>query len=245
MRVENYRTPLASSKHLAGKGLGSFAADAIPRGTVIAAFGGVASSLAGLNEFPAERISRSIQVEADLFLVGPVTREPGDIINHSCSPNCGMRNATQVVAMRDIALGEELTFDYATTDTLPYDEFECTCGSNICRRRVSAEDWRIQDLQVRMAGWFAPHVQRKIDALGRARTLKKHEAESMLKSFDDDPIASLTRAMRIATGFPHATWEHLVSMLRGHDREALLREETVALDLLAAELNETRTIGRY
>ena len=36
-----------------------------------------------------------------------------------------MRGNVMVVAMRDIAVGEELTYDYAMSDGSDYDEFEC------------------------------------------------------------------------------------------------------------------------
>jgi hypothetical protein len=240
--MDNYRTPLAESRDDRGRGHGSFVSAFIPRLTAIATFGGLASDFTGLSAHPAERVARSIQIEVDRFLVGPERREPGDSINHSCAPNCGMRNATQVVAMRDIAVGEELTFDYAMTDMAPYDEFDCSCGTPECRGRVTAEDWQREDLRHRYAGWFAPHVQRAIDASRSARPLKKREAEELLGSFDTDPIGALTRSLRIATGRPHATWEHLLALFPRWRRDLLLSGDAAALDSLAAEMNETRTV---
>jgi len=49
-------------------------------------------------------------------LVGPDPAEAGDLVNHSCDPNCGLVGAVLVVAMRDIEPGEEITFDYAMSD---------------------------------------------------------------------------------------------------------------------------------
>jgi hypothetical protein len=67
-----------------------------------------------------------------------------------------------VVAMRDIAIGEELTFDYAMSDGGDYDEFDCLCESNDCRGVVTGRDWRLPELQTRYAGWFSPYLARKI-----------------------------------------------------------------------------------
>lgn len=54
--------------------------------------------------------------------------------NHSCNPNCGLKDAVTLVAIRDIETGEELTIDY---DTLEYDwEMECNCGSENCRGKI-------------------------------------------------------------------------------------------------------------
>ena len=40
----------------------------------------------------------------------------GRYMNHSCDPNCGIKNTVQVVAMRDIKAGEELSYDYEMTE---------------------------------------------------------------------------------------------------------------------------------
>ena len=40
-------------------------------------------------------------------------------VNHSCEPNCGIRNACGLVALRDIKDGEEITYDYCMTDYTP------------------------------------------------------------------------------------------------------------------------------
>jgi hypothetical protein len=50
------------------------------------------------------------------------------------------------------------------SDTMPYDEFECGCGQPTCRGHISGNDWQKPELQKRYAGFFSPHVQRKIDA---------------------------------------------------------------------------------
>ena len=61
--------------------------------------------------------------------------------------------------------GEEITIDYAMCDGSAYDEFDCECGSAICRGRVSGNDWRNPTLWERYAGHFSPYLQRRIDAL--------------------------------------------------------------------------------
>lgn len=56
-------------------------------------------------------------------------------INHSCDPNCETEEDEQgrvwIISMRDIAAGEELTYDY-----LLYEgngDAPCSCGSKQCR----------------------------------------------------------------------------------------------------------------
>ena len=63
-------------------------------------------------------------------------------ISHSCSPNCqaqvmacGGRLTIALYTMRQVSLGEELTFDYASV-TESEREFRaaiCLCGSQLCR----------------------------------------------------------------------------------------------------------------
>ena len=167
--MRNYLSPLAEAREIAPKGFGSFAIAPIPTGTIIAAFGGTVLDRMSFETHPLEQRSRSIQIDLDQFVLGPESREPGDSINHSCSPNCGLRNATQLTAMRDISVGEELTYDYATSDASDYDEFDCACGSDNCRIRITGNDWRLPDLQTRYQKIFSPYVQRKIKAAKLAR----------------------------------------------------------------------------
>ena len=243
-RLDNFFSPLASTKFVVGKGYGSFAISPIPRLTVIATFGGVSCTRDELSNFDADRVSRSIEAETNLFFVGPQFREPGDSINHSCDPNCGMRNATQVITIREISVGEELTFDYAMSDASDYDEFDCSCGTALCRGMVSGDDWRRADLQVRYAGLFSPYISRKIASRAKATALSKRDVERMLDEFDRSPQDALLTAMRIVIGRPNAAWNTAVLEYcdDAKKRQQLLNFEQSGLDDLVRELNETRMI---
>jgi len=58
--------------------------------------------------------------------------------NHSCDPNTVFAGLN-VVALRDIERGEELTIDYSTFCDERMPEFECECGSKNCRGRISGK----------------------------------------------------------------------------------------------------------
>lgn len=240
--TQNYLTSLAEVRATHDSGFGSFAVAPIPRGTVVATFGGTGCNRSTFDAADEERRSRSIQIDDDLFLLGPPQREPGDCVNHSCNPNCGPRNAVQIVAMRDIAIGEELTFDYGTTDGSDYDQFECACGHKLCRGTVSGSLWRNPEMQSRYKGWFSPYLQRRIDASLRGRVLTKSEVELLLDSIDTDPVQAVTRALRVVLGRPHTDFIDLVALLPCSDdvRIRLLDADTTALDDLAKDLNESR-----
>jgi hypothetical protein len=96
-----------------------------------------------------------------------------DFVNHSCDPNCRLDfrgGRVFLVALRDLAPGEELSFDYATTTTqagieaFPGWRFQCLCGTADCRGEVgSAEDLPAERLRYyARLGALAPHVQRRL-----------------------------------------------------------------------------------
>jgi hypothetical protein len=243
--VQNFLTPLAVPFGTPPHGFGSRAISVIPAGTSVATFGGTAMSRVDFSQYEADRRSRSLQVDTNVIFLGPPSREPGDSINHSCEPNCGMRNATTIVAMRDIAVGEELTFDYAMSDASDYDEFDCNCGTSLCRGRVRADDWRLDTLRHRYKGFFSPYIQRKIDAEKHRSLLTKRDVEEMLATYDTQPVVALRNALRKCFGMPHATWATLIELAakQTDDISQLLALNTDALDNLVKTLNETRGAG--
>ena len=243
--VQNFLTSLAEPFGTPPHGFGSRAIEVIPAGTSVATFGGTALTHSVFAQYDADRRSRSIQVDSNLIFLGPPIREPGDSINHSCEPNCGMRNATTIVAMRDIAIGEELTFDYAMSDASAYDEFDCNCGTSLCRGRVCADDWRLDTLRHRYKGFFSPYIQRRIEAERHRSLLTKGDVEEMLATYDTQPVVALRNALRKCFGMPHATWVTLIELVAKQSDEInqLLSLNTDALDGLVKVLNETRGAG--
>jgi hypothetical protein len=60
-------------------------------------------------------------------------------INHSCDPNCGVRKESELIALREIKAGEEITFDYSSTVGFHSKwEMECKCGSSKCRGAIGS-----------------------------------------------------------------------------------------------------------
>lgn len=160
----NWLNPKAETRPAGEKGWGSFAVEPIPAGETVAAFGGCIVTTADLQKLSHDRQSRSIQVDTDLYLVSGETPDSGDMLNHSCEPNCGLSGQLLLIAMRDIAPGEELCFDYAMSDASDYDEFRCLCGAASCREIVTGADWRSPALRAKYAGWFSPYLARRIAA---------------------------------------------------------------------------------
>ncbi len=54
-------------------------------------------------------------------------------INHSCDPNVFFDTTTmQLVALKELAVEEEMTFFYPSTEWKMTQSFNCYCGSNNC-----------------------------------------------------------------------------------------------------------------
>ena len=64
-------------------------------------------------------------------------------VNHSCDPNCEtdqIGGRIWIIALRDIAANEELTYDYCLWDAEPGEEAPCYCGAGNCRGTMYSED---------------------------------------------------------------------------------------------------------
>jgi hypothetical protein len=150
-----------------------YARDIIEPGELIGVWSGRIIPAEALDELPEEIRRHTVQVEERLYLASVSGDEPPDFINHSCEPNAGLDGQIVIVALQRIHPGEEVTIDYAMCDGTPYDEFECACGTLLCRGRVTGEDWRNPELWERYAGHFSPYLERRIKALKRRRLRRK------------------------------------------------------------------------
>jgi len=72
---------------------------------------------------------------------------PATLLNHDCEPNLGVRenafSAYDFIALREIAAGEEVTFDYAMTEYELAVPLSCACGAVDCAGTI--RPWRERD----------------------------------------------------------------------------------------------------
>lgn len=111
------------------KGKGIFATMPIKRGKCVLLFSGVTLTFNESLELGDDQCY-SLQVDANEYLH---LDGLGRYVNHSCEPNCGIKDGPMLVALRDISAGEEITFDYSTTMLERCWEMACECGSPSCR----------------------------------------------------------------------------------------------------------------
>jgi uncharacterized protein len=62
--------------------------------------------------------------------------------NHSCNGNVGFNENGDFVTIRNIKVGEELTYDYGLAESNPEFSMQCNCGSTNCRHLITGNDWK-------------------------------------------------------------------------------------------------------
>jgi uncharacterized protein len=139
-------------------GRGVYAAKLIPSGTRIVEYTGEIITKAEAARREAKRLERLrrggdgsvyiFDLNKRYDLDGRTSRNPARLINHSCSPNCEartFRGHIWILSKRDIAEGEELTFDYG----FPLREWAlhpCRCGAVTCPGYIvnAGQRWRLR-----------------------------------------------------------------------------------------------------
>jgi uncharacterized protein len=166
-KTYSYLNPKCEARKNLWGGCGVYAQRQIGAGELVSLWGGRIVRGDELDSRMPRFTERVLQVDEDLFLLTAEDKEPNDCFNHSCAPNLGFFGQIGLVAMRNIQMGEELTFDYAMSDGGSYDEFECLCGSPSCRKKITGNDWKLPELWNKYKGYFSPYITRRIEKLSR------------------------------------------------------------------------------
>jgi hypothetical protein len=117
------------------RGRGLVATTAVAKGKPVIHLRGSLKEAGKVTDF-----NRCIQLSENLFYEAE-PESPDNFINHHCEPNCYLDfEHLCFKALRDISKGEELSFNYFTTE---YDlkkqrqSFVCKCGSPNCKGRIT------------------------------------------------------------------------------------------------------------
>lgn len=148
------------------EGFGLVATRPIAHGDLLCVWGGRVVDTGRMLALPEVARRYALQIDDDHFLVTPLTGVgAADLVNHSCDPTAQLVGADTLVARRDLVPGDEVTYDYATSDDNPYFGFVCRCGAAVCRGLVTGDDWRDPVLQERYGEAFSPYLLRRIREL--------------------------------------------------------------------------------
>jgi hypothetical protein len=183
-----------------------FAARPFEAGSLIMKFGGEPTSGADLPKTYLGAADRFMQIDHDLYL-GP-SGHADDFVNHSCNPNAGIRFASYgvfLVALRPIANGEEVCWDYSTTMHQNDWVMRCECQQRECRGYIGEflslpKERRTHYLA---AGVVAPYIVKWIEQSGHGPVAPVREGASV-KDLQASiaAFASTYSARTLASGNP-------------------------------------------
>jgi hypothetical protein len=108
----------------------------------------------------------SVQVGAALHLDQDCARDEADVVrryfwrymDHDCEPTTMIRER-EVIALRDIAAGDGVTFDYNTTEYDMAEPFDCHCGSDRCVGLVRGARHLTSAQRARLSHSLAAHLR--------------------------------------------------------------------------------------
>lgn len=137
---------------ISGKGL--FAKREIHKGARIIEYQGKHRELIDIVSQPSEDESSGkyfFHLTDAIVIDGAMDGNDARFINHSCEPNCDaliFGEKVFIYALRDLAVGEELAFDYQLRPALAQDDTvfdnpdnRCNCGSPNCRGSMLAAEF--------------------------------------------------------------------------------------------------------
>jgi len=121
-----------------------------------------------IREDAGERIEHCGYPDGKILLWGFPDRH----VNHSCDPNAYElyeEDAIYIVARREIAAGDEITFDY-NINTSAGTSWPCHCGAPRCRGETIGDFFSLPGDQQReylpcLSGWFVDRHRNRLETL--------------------------------------------------------------------------------
>ncbi|QQR50031.1 SET domain-containing protein-lysine N-methyltransferase [Candidatus Nomurabacteria bacterium] len=140
------------------KGNGVFANKAIPQGTVVSYVDGQIHYAQKESEVYVHASNHAVPFHKYFYRNGFNTDAVK--LNHSCEPNCYVKDLFFVTTMRDIQAGEELTYCYGLFCNSDWENPEgvCHCGSKECLGKILP--WRElpQDFKIKYFDYTADWI---------------------------------------------------------------------------------------
>jgi uncharacterized protein len=137
-----------------GTGEGLFAKVNFKKGNLIFTWEGVLKK----GRYPCYVGGRWLQIEKCQW-IAPLRNNPGWYINHSCNPNSGIKNSVKIVAMKNIRRGEEVTFDYSTSESENGWYLICHCEDKNCRRIIRSYKFLSTELKLKYRDFISEYLK--------------------------------------------------------------------------------------
>lgn len=146
-------------KKIPGKGKGLVSKKKISEGKMVLRFE------KGITLRPNKTASATaIQIDEDVFLDSKPT-QIRDFLNHSCDANTRIDfDAMGCIAIKEIKKGDEITFNYNTTEfDLKYknEAFECNCKAENCVGEIGGFKHLTKKQKNQLAPFFTSFILRK------------------------------------------------------------------------------------
>lgn len=133
--------------------------------------GGYSMTRKEVNNLPPAVLDFGYPVQVfDNFYIGPKTTKDlngAEMFNHSCGPNAGVKGQVVLVARRNINPGEEICFDYETTDTVDL-KFDCECGAKDCRKKIDGSSWKKKNSKEKIADIYHGIYRKKLKTVTKS-----------------------------------------------------------------------------
>jgi len=127
-------------------------------------------------------------------------------VNHTCDKQrlrwsldrCNMRVRIKAKSNISILPGEEITFDYGTSETDVWQVMECRCGAANCRGAVHWDDYRLPELQERYGRHFQPYINARIEreAAGLPVEVMEKPLSTLATSYCSHEDSTISRTLR-------------------------------------------------
>ncbi|HEX8866924.1 MAG TPA: SET domain-containing protein-lysine N-methyltransferase [Lentzea sp.] len=78
-------------------------------------------------------------------------------MNHSCDPTVFVRGRS-VITLKPVTFGQDVTFNYNTTELDMAEPFTCRCGTDRCIGRVRGFRYLSTEDRQRLRPWLAKHL---------------------------------------------------------------------------------------
>lgn len=104
----------------------------------------------------------SLQIDENKHIKG--TADTNAFLNHNCEPNAYIDFAgVYLRALKNIKKGEEITYNYLTTEWILHKSFICNCGSFKCYGEIKGFKYLDKKQKLELKLYLSPYLKKKLE----------------------------------------------------------------------------------